>query len=45
MIIIIIIILYKIKIMQIYVPLEGSRSNVVHTALALMGLIHAGQVC
>jgi hypothetical protein len=31
--------------MQIYVPLEGSRSNVVHTAWALMGLIHAGQVC
>ncbi|KAG5026226.1 hypothetical protein JHK86_022140 [Glycine max] len=28
---------------KIYVPLEGSRSNVVHTALALMGLIHAGQ--
>lgn len=31
--------------MQIYVPLEGTRSNVVHTAWALMGLIHAGQVC
>nr|AAM23264.1 beta-amyrin synthase [Glycine max] len=28
---------------KIYVPLEGSRSNVVHTAWALMGLIHAGQ--
>ncbi|MED6145755.1 Beta-amyrin synthase [Stylosanthes scabra] len=27
---------------KIYVPLEG-RSNVVHTAWALMGLIHAGQ--
>ncbi|ESW07865.1 hypothetical protein PHAVU_010G165100 [Phaseolus vulgaris] len=28
---------------KIYVPLEGGRSNVVHTAWALMGLIHAGQ--
>ncbi|CAL0335335.1 unnamed protein product [Lupinus luteus] len=28
---------------KIYVPLEGSRSNVVHTSWALMGLIHAGQ--
>ncbi|CAL5210450.1 unnamed protein product [Lathyrus oleraceus] len=28
---------------KIYVPLEGSRSNVVHTAWALMGLIHGGQ--
>ncbi|KAI5392257.1 hypothetical protein KIW84_076878 [Lathyrus oleraceus] len=28
---------------KIYVPLEGNRSNVVHTAWALMGLIHAGQ--
>ncbi|GAU13083.1 hypothetical protein TSUD_173830 [Trifolium subterraneum] len=27
----------------IYVPLEGSQSNVVQTAWALMGLIHAGQ--
>ncbi|XP_048233506.1 lupeol synthase-like isoform X2 [Ricinus communis] len=26
-----------------YVPLEGNRSNLVHTAWALMGLIHAGQ--
>ncbi|KAF2321470.1 hypothetical protein GH714_000014 [Hevea brasiliensis] len=26
-----------------YVPLEGSRSNLVHTAWALMGLIHGGQ--
>ncbi|MCI23178.1 beta-amyrin synthase, partial [Trifolium medium] len=30
--------------MQIYVPLEGSHSNIVQTAWALMGLIHAGQV-
>jgi hypothetical protein len=30
--------------MQIYVPLEGSQSNIVQTAWALMGLIHAGQV-
>ncbi|MED6110491.1 Beta-amyrin synthase [Stylosanthes scabra] len=29
---------------KIYVPLEGSGSNVVHTAWALMGLIHARQV-
>ncbi|PNX76233.1 beta-amyrin synthase, partial [Trifolium pratense] len=28
---------------KIYVPLEGSESNVVQTAWALMGLIHAGQ--
>ncbi|XP_057453971.1 beta-amyrin synthase-like [Lotus japonicus] len=28
---------------KIYVPLEGNRSNVVQTAWALMGLIHAGQ--
>ncbi|MCI02068.1 beta-amyrin synthase, partial [Trifolium medium] len=27
----------------IYVPLEGSQSNVVQTAWALMGLIHTGQ--
>nr|WRO65029.1 beta-amyrin synthase [Neoalsomitra integrifoliola] len=26
-----------------YVPLEGNRSNLVHTAWALMGLIHSGQ--
>ncbi|KAG2725920.1 hypothetical protein I3760_01G088600 [Carya illinoinensis] len=26
-----------------YVPLEGHRSNLVHTAWAMMGLIHAGQ--
>ncbi|KAG6730659.1 hypothetical protein I3842_01G091500 [Carya illinoinensis] len=26
-----------------YVPLEGNRSNLVHTAWAMMGLIHAGQ--
>ncbi|PNX88679.1 beta-amyrin synthase, partial [Trifolium pratense] len=29
---------------KIYVPLEGSQSNIVQTAWALMGLIHAGQV-
>ncbi|CAI8583857.1 unnamed protein product [Vicia faba] len=28
---------------KIYVPLEGNRSNVVHTAWALMALIHTGQ--
>ncbi|XP_058728761.1 beta-amyrin synthase-like isoform X2 [Vicia villosa] len=28
---------------KMYVPLEGSRSNVVQTAWALMGLIHGGQ--
>lgn len=27
-----------------YVPLEGNRSNLVHTAWAMMGLIHAGQM-
>uniref|UniRef100_A0A7N0VCJ8 Terpene cyclase/mutase family member n=1 Tax=Kalanchoe fedtschenkoi TaxID=63787 RepID=A0A7N0VCJ8_KALFE len=27
-----------------YVPLDGNRSNLVQTAWALMGLIHAGQV-
>uniref|UniRef100_A0A7N2LTD2 Terpene cyclase/mutase family member n=1 Tax=Quercus lobata TaxID=97700 RepID=A0A7N2LTD2_QUELO len=26
-----------------YVPLEGNRSNLVHTAWAMMGLIHSGQ--
>ncbi|KAJ4725479.1 Terpene cyclase/mutase family member [Melia azedarach] len=26
-----------------YIPLEGNRSNLVHTAWAMMGLIHAGQ--
>ncbi|KAJ6702297.1 TERPENE CYCLASE/MUTASE FAMILY MEMBER [Salix koriyanagi] len=26
-----------------YVPLEGNHSNLVHTALAMMGLIHGGQ--
>jgi len=31
--------------MQTYVPLEGDQSNIVQTAWALMGLIHAGQVC
>ena len=30
--------------MQEYVPLEGNRSNLVQTAWAMMGLIHAGQV-
>ncbi|KAI4334892.1 hypothetical protein L6164_013597 [Bauhinia variegata] len=28
---------------KIYMPLEGNRSNVVQTAWAMMGLIHAGQ--
>jgi hypothetical protein len=27
-----------------YIPLEGNRSNLVHTAWAMMGLIYAGQV-
>jgi hypothetical protein len=36
--------LNKNNAMQIYVPLEGSQSNIVQTAWALMGLIHAGQV-
>ncbi|XP_047330037.1 beta-amyrin synthase-like [Impatiens glandulifera] len=27
-----------------YVPLEGIRSNLVHTSWAMMGLIHSGQV-
>ena len=31
-------------IVQEYVPLEGNRSNLVQTAWAMMGLIHAGQV-
>ncbi|PRQ51835.1 putative beta-amyrin synthase [Rosa chinensis] len=26
-----------------YIPLEGNRSNLVHTAWAMMGFIHAGQ--
>ncbi|KAG9143884.1 hypothetical protein Leryth_016083 [Lithospermum erythrorhizon] len=26
-----------------YIPLEGNRSNLVHTAWAMMGLIHSGQ--
>ena len=30
--------------MQEYIPLEGKRSNIVQTAWAMMGLIHAGQV-
>jgi squalene cyclase len=29
---------------QRYIPLEGNRSNLVQTAWAMMGLIHAGQV-
>ncbi|XP_004510379.1 mixed-amyrin synthase [Cicer arietinum] len=29
---------------KIYVPLEGSQSNIVQTSWALMGLIHAGQM-
>nr|A0A0S2IHL6.1 RecName: Full=Beta-amyrin synthase 1; Short=KsBAS1 [Kalopanax septemlobus]ALO23119.1 beta-amyrin synthase [Kalopanax septemlobus] len=28
---------------KVYVPLEGNRSNLVHTGWALMGLIHSGQ--
>ncbi|KAI4331142.1 hypothetical protein MLD38_029358 [Melastoma candidum] len=28
---------------KVYIPLEGNRSNLVQTAWALMGLIHAGQ--
>ncbi|PRQ51838.1 putative beta-amyrin synthase [Rosa chinensis] len=28
---------------ETYIPLEGNRSNLVHTAWAMMGLIHAGQ--
>ncbi|KAK6284853.1 hypothetical protein POUND7_003805 [Theobroma cacao] len=28
---------------EVYTPLEGNRSNLVHTAMALMGLIHGGQ--
>ncbi|KAJ9189945.1 hypothetical protein P3X46_001190 [Hevea brasiliensis] len=28
---------------KVYTPLEGSRSNLVQTALAMMGLIHGGQ--
>ena len=33
-----------LPIIQEYVALEGNRSNLVHTAWAMMGLIHAGQV-
>ncbi|KAB1213289.1 Beta-amyrin synthase [Morella rubra] len=29
---------------KVYTPLEGNRSNLVHTAMALMGLIYAQQV-
>lgn len=32
------------SLMQKYIQLEGNRSNLVHTAWALMGLIHSGQV-
>nr|AGC82084.1 beta amyrn synthase [Azadirachta indica] len=35
---------YKSCPSKIYVPLDGKRSTVVHTALAIFGLIHAGQV-
>ncbi|XP_015581645.1 lupeol synthase-like isoform X1 [Ricinus communis] len=28
---------------KVYVPLEDNRSNLVHTAMAMMGLIHGGQ--
>ncbi|XVF86363.1 hypothetical protein PTKIN_Ptkin18bG0033700 [Pterospermum kingtungense] len=28
---------------KVYTPLPGKRSNLVHTAMALMGLIHSGQ--
>ncbi|KAI4331130.1 hypothetical protein MLD38_029347 [Melastoma candidum] len=28
---------------KVYVPLEGNRSNLLHTAWALLGLIHSGQ--
>ncbi|KAK2978538.1 hypothetical protein RJ640_018233 [Escallonia rubra] len=28
---------------KVYTPLEGNRSNLVHTAWAMMGLIHSGQ--
>ncbi|KAB2604503.1 beta-amyrin synthase-like [Pyrus ussuriensis x Pyrus communis] len=31
------------RVIQEYVPLEGNRSNLVHTAWVMMGLIHAGQ--
>ncbi|KAL9386134.1 hypothetical protein Peur_023144 [Populus x canadensis] len=31
-------------IFQIYTPLEENRSTYVHTAWAMLGLIHAGQV-
>ncbi|KAI4317444.1 hypothetical protein L6164_025311 [Bauhinia variegata] len=34
---------YQSSPKKIYVPLEGNRSNVVQTAWAMMGLIHAGQ--
>ncbi|TKY72083.1 Beta-amyrin synthase [Spatholobus suberectus] len=34
---------YLSSLRKMYVPLEGSRSNVVQTAWALMALIHAGQ--
>ncbi|KAJ0075354.1 hypothetical protein Patl1_35106 [Pistacia atlantica] len=30
-------------VIQIYTPLEGKRSNLVHTALAVIGLIYSGQ--
>lgn len=29
--------------MQVYVPLDGNRANLVQTAWALMGLLHSGQ--
>ncbi|KAG6730649.1 hypothetical protein I3842_01G091200 [Carya illinoinensis] len=32
------------EIMEEYVPLKGNRSNLVHTAWAMMGLSHGGQI-
>ena len=35
---------YSCMLTQEYVPLEGNHSNLVQTAMAMMGLIHGGQV-
>lgn len=40
----IILFLFTCLIIQEYIQLEGNQSNLVQTAWAMMGLIHAGQV-
>lgn len=35
---------YRSSPEKVFIPLEGGRSHLVHTAWALMGLIHGGQI-